>query len=109
MINARYETLPMDSTNGEVREKGRAPIRIVMKDRQPFIFAGLWDLWRGDPEAGELYTFTIIITHHANSLLRPYSSQNARDHRQTGRSDLASIRWFKWLFCRRPCPKTPQS
>ena len=47
----------MDSTNGEVREKGRAPMRIVMKDRQPFIFAGLWDLWRGGPEAGELYTF----------------------------------------------------
>jgi hypothetical protein len=92
----------MDSTNGEVREKGRAPIRIVMKDRQPFIFAGLWDLWRGDPEAGELYTFTIIITHHANSLLRPYSSQNARDHRQTGRSDLARSGGFSGYFAAGP-------
>ena len=64
-------------------------MRIVMKDRQPFIFAGLWDLWRGDPEAGELYTFTIIITHPCQFIVAPHSSQNARDHRQTGRSDLA--------------------
>jgi len=45
-------------------------MRIVMKDRQLFTFAGLWDVWRGDPEAGELYTFTIITTN-ANALLRP--------------------------------------
>lgn len=32
--------------------------------------AGLWDVWRGDPEGGELYTFTIITTN-ANALLRP--------------------------------------
>ena len=69
-------------------------MRIVMKDRQPFTFAGLWDLWRGDPEAGELYTFTIIITTHANSLLRPIH------HRMPVIIDkraerLGSIRWFK--------------
>jgi putative SOS response-associated peptidase YedK len=45
-------------------------MRIVMKDRQLFTFAGLWDVWRGDPEGGELYTFTIITTN-ANALLRP--------------------------------------
>jgi putative SOS response-associated peptidase YedK len=45
-------------------------MRIVMKDRQLFTFAGLWDVWRGDPDGGELYTFTIITTN-ANALLRP--------------------------------------
>ena len=29
----------------------------------------LWDVWRADPEGGELYTFTIITTN-ANALLR---------------------------------------
>ena len=48
----------------------RGYMRIVMKDRQLFTFAGLWDVWRGDPETGELYTFTIITTN-ANALLRP--------------------------------------
>jgi putative SOS response-associated peptidase YedK len=40
------------------------------EDRKLFTFAGLWDVWRGDPEGGELYTFTIITTN-ANALLRP--------------------------------------
>ena len=88
MINARCETLTEKPSFKQLlgthrclvladgfyewrREgKGKAPMRIVMKDRQPFTFAGLWDLWRGDPEAGEIYTFTIITTN-ANSLLRP--------------------------------------
>lgn len=51
--------------------KGKVPMRIVMKDRQLFTLAGLWDVWRGDDlEGGELYTFTIITTN-ANALLRP--------------------------------------
>ena len=75
------------------RGKIKAPIRIVMKDRQPFIFAGLWDLWRGGPEAGELYTFTIIITHHANSLLRPIHHRMPVIIDKRGER-LGSIRWF---------------
>jgi putative SOS response-associated peptidase YedK len=88
MINARCETLtektsfkqllgthrcliPADGFYEWRREgKGKVPMRIVMKDRQLFTFAGLWDVWRGDPEGGELYTFTIITTT-ANALLRP--------------------------------------
>ena len=88
MINARCETLtekpsfkqllgthrcliPADGFYEWRREgKGKIPMRIVMKDRQHLTFAGLWDVWRGDPEADELYTFTIITTN-ANALLRP--------------------------------------
>jgi len=88
MINARSETLtekpsfkqllgthrcliPADGFYEWRRDgKGKVPMRIVMKDRQLFTFAGLWDVWRGDPEDGELYTFTIITTN-ANALLRP--------------------------------------
>ena len=88
MINARCETLtekpsfkqllgthrcliPADGFYEWRRDgKGKVPMRIVMKDRQLFTFAGLWDVWRGDPEDGELYTFTIITTN-ANALLRP--------------------------------------
>jgi putative SOS response-associated peptidase YedK len=88
MINARCETLtekpsfkqllgthrcliPADGFYEWRREgNGKVPMRIVMKDRQLFTFAGLWDVWRGDPEVGELYTFTIITTN-ANALLRP--------------------------------------
>ena len=88
MINARSETLtekpsfkqllgthrcliPADGFYEWRRDgKGKVPMRIVMKDRQLFTFAGLWDVWRGDPEGGDLYTFTIITTN-ANALLRP--------------------------------------
>ena len=87
MINARSETLtekpsfkqllgthrcliPADGFYEWRREgKGKVPMRVVMKDRQLFTFAGLWDVWRSDPEGGELYTFTIITTN-ANALLR---------------------------------------
>jgi hypothetical protein len=72
MINARSETLtekpsfkqllgthrcliPADGFYEWRRDgKGKVPMRIVMKDRQLFTFAGLWDVWRGDLEAGEL-------------------------------------------------------
>ena len=59
--------------------KSKVPLRIVMKDRQLFTFAGLWDVWRGDPEAGELYTFTIITTD-ANALLRPIHNRMPSQH-----------------------------
>lgn len=87
MINARAETLAEKPSfkrligkrrclvlaDGfyEWRRYGRrkVPTRIVMKDRKPFAFAGLWDLWKR-AEGGELYSFTIITTE-ANELLRP--------------------------------------
>lgn len=88
MINARAETLaekpsfrkafekrrcivPADSffewrkTNG----KTKIPVRFVLKSREPFAFAGLWETWR-KPDGQELRSFTIITTA-ANDLLRP--------------------------------------
>lgn len=47
---------------------GKQPIRILMKDREPFAFAGLWDKWRRE-DGSELRSFTILTTE-ANELIR---------------------------------------
>ena len=49
--------------------KGKRPMRIVLKSREPFAFAGLWESWR-NPE-GETVRSCTIITTEANDLLRP--------------------------------------
>ncbi len=49
--------------------KGKTPMRIVLRSRQPFAFAGLWEIWK-DPE-GDLVRSCTIITTEANDLLRP--------------------------------------
>lgn len=49
--------------------KGKVPMRFTLRGREPFSFAGLWDLWK-KPDGGELQSFTIITTA-ANDLLRP--------------------------------------
>ena len=50
-------------------EKTKLPLRFVLKSREPFAFAGLWDTWI-KPEGDELQTFTIITTE-ANELVQP--------------------------------------
>jgi len=50
-------------------KKGKIPMRIVLKSREPFSFAGLWDIWR-KPDGDKLQSFTIITTE-ASDLLRP--------------------------------------
>jgi putative SOS response-associated peptidase YedK len=77
----------MDFTNGKERERSKVPPRIVMKDRQLFTFAGLWDMWR-DQEGDDLYTFTIITTN-ANALLGPIHHRMPHHHRQLGRHNVA--------------------
>ena len=47
----------------------KIPMRFVLRSREPFAFAGLWDIW-GKPDGSELQSFTIITTE-ANDLLRP--------------------------------------
>ncbi len=55
----------------EWRKAGNAkrPMRVVLKSRQPFAFAGLWDSWRDT--SGDTIQSCTIITTEANSLLRP--------------------------------------
>lgn len=81
MINARAETLgekpsfrkaleqrrciiPADGFYEWRKEpdgKTKTPLRIVLKDRSLFGFAGLWERWR-NPKSEDLLTFTIITT-----------------------------------------------
>jgi putative SOS response-associated peptidase YedK len=86
MINARAETLTEKRTfkallgrkrclvladgfyEWQKRERGKLPMRFVLRDQGPFAFAGLWDSWR-KPDGNELQSFTIITTG-ANDLLR---------------------------------------
>lgn len=49
--------------------KGKRPMRIVLRSRDAFAFAGLWETWRS-PE-GEPISSCTIITTEANDLLRP--------------------------------------
>jgi putative SOS response-associated peptidase YedK len=48
----------------QVGTKLKQPWRFVRPDRQPFLFAGLWEHWRNpaDPAAEPLETFTILTT-----------------------------------------------
>ena len=54
----------------EWRREGRDknPVWFHLKKKQPFAFAGLWDLWR-DVDGEALHSFTIITTV-PNALLR---------------------------------------
>ena len=47
--------------------KLKQPMRILLKDEQPFGFAGLWDTWTS-PDGSEVETFT-IITGEPNELV----------------------------------------
>ena len=86
MINARAETItekpsyrrliesnrcliPADGFYEWRREgNGKVPVWFHLKNKQPFAFAGLWDMWR-DVDGEALHTFTIITTG-PNALLR---------------------------------------
>jgi len=86
MINARAETLaekpafraalkkrrciiPADGFyEWQKLGKVRQPVRIVLKNREPFGFAGLWERWK-PPEGEEVLSCTIITTE-ANELLK---------------------------------------
>ena len=48
--------------------KAKQPVYIYMKSRQPFAFAGLWDLWHA-PDGSEVRSCTIITTQ-PNELLQ---------------------------------------
>ena len=46
----------------------KQPVRIVLRNRQPFGFAGLWDTW-ANPDGEEIQSCTVITTE-ANELLK---------------------------------------
>ena len=50
-------------------EGRRRPMRITLKSREPFAFAGLWGTWR-NPK-GDIITSCTVITTLANDLLSP--------------------------------------
>jgi len=51
------------------KKGAKQPYRFVLKNREPFAFAGLWDEWN-NPDGEKLLTFTIITTS-ANELMGP--------------------------------------
>jgi putative SOS response-associated peptidase YedK len=91
MINARAETVhekpsfrkslverrclvPADGFYEWMRKDGQSakiPVRIVLKSREMFAFAGLWDVWRAPDADAPLHSFTIVTTE-SNELIRPF-------------------------------------
>ena len=87
MINARAETLSVKPAfrvalrkrrclvvadgfyEWQQRGRGKQPVYIVLKNREPFGFAGLWDTWTS-PEGQEIRSCTIVTTE-GNELLKP--------------------------------------
>ena len=49
------------------RKRQRTPYYVRRRDREPFAFAGLWDVWR--PRGGEPVASCTIITTEANELV----------------------------------------
>ena len=87
MINARAETLAEKPSFGrllnnrrclvladgfyEWRKEGKDKVAMwfKLKNREPFVFAGLWDLWK-QPDGNMLRTYTIVTTE-PNEVLAP--------------------------------------
>ncbi len=67
--------------------KGKTPVWIHRKDREPFVFAGLWDRWQ-PPKGEKLCSFTIITTS-ANEKLRP-----VHDRMPVILSDDDAVKWL---------------
>jgi len=95
MINARAETLTQKPSFKKSFKQRRClvladgfyewrkgtggrtkiPLRFVLKNREPFAFAGLWDTWQ-KPDGDLLHSFTIITTE-SNELIRPIHDRMA--------------------------------
>jgi putative SOS response-associated peptidase YedK len=46
------------------------PLRLLLRSEDPFVFAGLWDVWQ-KPDGGVLESYT-IVTCESNDLIRPF-------------------------------------
>ena len=49
--------------------KNRVPFRFILENREPFAFAGLWELWKSP--SGEWIKSCAIVTTSANGLVAP--------------------------------------
>lgn len=88
MVNARAETLAVRPAFRDALERRRClipadgfyewrregkrhqPFYVRARDRQPFAFAGLWDVWH-PPDGGEAVASCTIVTTDANALIAP--------------------------------------
>jgi len=69
LVESRRCLIPADGFYEWRREgSGKVPVWFHLKKKEPFAFAGLWDVWR-DGEGEILHSFTIITTL-PNALLR---------------------------------------
>lgn len=69
LVESRRCLIPADGFYEWRREgSGKVPMWFHLKKKEPFAFAGLWDVWR-DVEGEILHSFTIITTV-PNALLR---------------------------------------
>jgi putative SOS response-associated peptidase YedK len=53
----------------KIDPKTKQPYAFAVTDREPFAFAGLWDVWK-EPDGGWLQSYSIITTD-ANELMEP--------------------------------------
>ena len=75
--------------------RSKRPRRIVLKNREPFAFAGLWNRWQ--PPSGRVIESFTIITTKANDLLRPIHDRmpvilKREDEEQWLAPDVSDIR-----------------
>src|SRR5262245_768758 len=70
LVDRRRCIIPADGFY-EWRKEGRrkVPMWVHLKTKEPFAFAGLWDVWR-KPDGKRVESFTIITTE-PNELVRP--------------------------------------
>lgn len=117
MINARSETvaekpafraafarrrclIPADGFyEWQKLESGKQPWRIVMADRAPFAFAGLWERWE-HPEEGKVDSYTILTTeaapaiaeiHHRMPVILDAAGHDAWLDPEASQSDLLDL------------------
>jgi putative SOS response-associated peptidase YedK len=81
----------------------RVPVYVRLKSKEPFGFAGLWDVW-GSPEGQTLKTCTIVTTE-PNDLHKAHSRSDAGDRAQRVRRALArSVVEGSWRAREGPAP-----
>jgi putative SOS response-associated peptidase YedK len=123
MINARVETLsqkpsfkrPLKTQRCLIVADGffewaktgqaKVPMFIRPKSKQPFGFAGLYDVWQSP--AGETVTSCTIITTHANDFMQPIHSRMPlilANAEQADWLDLATPNIDEWLSGLHPYP-----